>query len=101
MLQQIMSLVCDLYDLMMHLQTRITVSESNLHRIDVLERENIELRQSLSELSDRVRPFILTIGSDEVQPWFERVERELALNTATIQSRLGVTDEERYAAYDH
>ena len=96
-----MSLVCDLYDLMMHLQTRITVSESNLHRIDVLERENIELRKSLSELSDRVRPFILTIGSDEVQPWFERVERELALNTATIQSRLGVTDDERYAAYDH
>ena len=99
-LQHLISLVSDIISKLSLYDVHIKTIEADLTRITFLEKRIDELEIELEKYKNDTKKFRLTLGSEEIEPWFIKVEKELAINKALINSKLGVTDIERYATYD-
>ena len=82
------------------LTIKMTTVESSLSRLKQLEEKQNLLSDKLRTLDNETSAFRVLLGSNEVGPWFIKVERELSSMKAVLNKKLGITDEERYASYD-
>lgn len=97
---QVYDLLQDVIRRLKYYDMRLETIEAELTRIPAMQKRIDTLELQLDKYEKDTERFRVLVANDDVYNWFTHIEKDLAGCKTLINTKLGVTDEERYAAYN-